>query len=95
MALQNLPKTPPAKLFTKAGVVRELANEIKTLRKLGYPYEQIVEALNQHGLDITVQTLKNYLHKIKARRPSASKKKQQQTPTNENKEENPSACLTT
>ena len=52
----------------KKEAIRELARDIRSMRKRGYTLEQVAEALRGEGLDITELTLRNYLQQTK--RPS-------------------------
>jgi hypothetical protein len=52
-------------------IVSLLVGEIETLEERGYTIDDIAEYIRQGGLDITTQTLKNYVQR--ARREQAAK----------------------
>lgn len=56
---------------TKTGRLRELLNEIERTKKAGISNRSVVEALNQHGLDLTLKTFESILHRIRAEKGGA------------------------
>ena len=59
------PKKPKKTLQTKSDVIDSLRPHLLTMKKKGYDFKEIAEFLKDHGFEISVSTLKNYLSKKK------------------------------
>jgi hypothetical protein len=67
--LAAMPKVDPAtREVSKQEAVRQLAPEIESLQKKGYPLERVVTLLADRGIAITLGTLKTYLSRLRGRR---------------------------
>ncbi|KXV70278.1 hypothetical protein AD951_03300 [Acetobacter malorum] len=64
-----------------------LSEDIATLRKRGYGFEQIVEFLRENDFEITASTLKTYLREPERKRENTPRKNKKTTkkPTTENR----------
>ena len=66
--LRDMPKVNTAPTRSKADVVQKLSGEIEELRRRGYTFDQIAEALCGSGLNISTATLRNYIYRAKSKR---------------------------
>lgn len=72
--LKNMPEVHGDNISKQSAIAR-LAKEIDALKKRGYGIDSIAKKLTEAGLEISVQTLKCYLHRAK---PGAGKKAQKE-----------------
>jgi hypothetical protein len=69
----TLPKfTRTAAGRTKAGRLRELFDEIEAAKAAGWRYEYVILALREQALELTINTLKDALKRIRAERRNSS-----------------------
>jgi hypothetical protein len=60
--------TPTAVGRTKTGRLRELFDEIEAAKAAGWRYEYVVLALREQGLELSIDTLKDAMRRIRAER---------------------------
>lgn len=65
-AMREMPDAAHTREHSKSEAVRILSREIAMLQKKGYTLQQVGETLKSGGLEITTETLKNYMQRNKA-----------------------------
>lgn len=70
--MRGMPDASHTREHTKSEAVRILSKEISALQKRGYTLQQVGEILKTGGLEITTETLKNYLQRSKASSKSSA-----------------------
>lgn len=63
--LQALPPIQEKEELSKQEVIKLLKKDIAALQKRGYSLDKISEVLKTEGVEMSTQTLKNYLHRGK------------------------------
>ena len=59
-------------LVSNQAAVATLESEIRAMQQRGFTLDQVAQELRAHGLEISLATLKNYLHRISKARKEAT-----------------------
>ena len=61
-------ETPPRRVVTQKSQIKALESDIRELLKSGWSAKEVAKALQESGINVNADTLKNTLYKIKKER---------------------------